>query len=83
MGEHAAVIPQVGQRRDIAGRRLIGRDHHVKAGADQGANGHDLDHGEPELQFTEHLHGQQVERKQQAYTTECRQPLRDIREPEL
>ncbi|MNN71241.1 hypothetical protein D3C81_1871600 [compost metagenome] len=83
MGEHATVIPQVGQRRDIAGRRLIGRDHHVKAGADQGANGHDLDHGEPELHFPEHLDRHQVQRQQQPDTGQRRYPQWHVREPEL
>ncbi|MNM57883.1 hypothetical protein D3C81_691010 [compost metagenome] len=83
MGEHATVIPQVGQRCRMPGRRLVSHRHHVEPGADQRADGDDLDHGEPELHFAEHLHRHQVQAEQQADTRQRRYPQGDVGEPEL
>ncbi len=81
--EHAAVIPQVGQ----AGLAPCGcgeaRGHHVQARAHQRDNGHDLDHGEPELDFAEQLYREQVQRQQQAHAGNGRCPLRHARKLEL
>lgn len=59
LGEEAAVVPQVG---DGGGVGRVGEADGEDAGADQdhADDGGDLDHGEPELQLTEELHGDQV-----------------------
>jgi hypothetical protein len=83
VGEHAAVVPEVGQAGRAACRRYKGRAHHVQPRAHQGHDGHDLDHGEPELDLAEQLHRQQVQAQQQAHAGNGRRPLRQIGEPEL
>lgn len=83
IGEHAAVIPQVGQLCGAPAGRGEAGDDHVQAGGDQADDGDDLDQGEPELHFTEHLHRHQVQRQQQPYAGQRRYPLRQFREPEL
>jgi len=59
-----------------------GDDHH-HCDDDQGDDGDDLDHGEPELDLAEQSHGDQVEPEQQGDQAGGSEPLRYVGPPVL
>ena len=83
VGEHAAVLHQVAQAR--SGRRAAGleaEDDDGRAADDHGDDGRHLDQREPELQFAEDLHAQQVQGGQEEDDGQHPDPALHLGEPE-
>ncbi|MNC57315.1 hypothetical protein D3C75_1069690 [compost metagenome] len=54
---------------------------HPRAQHEHYSNGNHLDHGEPKFEFSIELHRRQIRRRDNPYTCQFRQPLRNPREP--
>ena len=81
IGHEAAVGPQVGNtQRDAIVAKTEGDD--TDATEHHRNDGHDLDQGKPELELTERLDRDQVDRAHADQRRERPDPARDIREPD-
>ena len=83
VGEHSAVVPEVCDRcLRTTGRGEADGDH-AATNDNQGDDGDNLNHGEPEFDFAEVLHGDQVQGQQNADDGERRDPWLQVGPPHV
>ena len=83
VGEHSAVIPEVCDGCLRATGRGEAYGDHTATNDNQGDDGDDLNHGEPEFDFAEVLHGDQVQGQQNSDDSERRNPCLQVRPPHV